>query len=136
MNELLSDSLWSTIKKLAKKATSKRAAVSYVTSDEFVTFGEGDLLITDASDQAIAARHTDAKTLARAFKRKAHLYSLPGLHTKVLLLGGTAVIGSANLSTTSANDLVEAAWVTDAPAAVGMATSFIQELITQAEEID
>jgi len=136
MNELLSDTLWSTIKKLAKKATSKRAAVAYVTSEEFVTFGEGDLLITDASNHAIAARHTDARLLDRAFRRKAQLYSVPGLHTKVLLLGGTAVIGSANLSESSANNLVEAAWVTDAPAAVGMAMSFIQQLIDQAEVID
>ena len=136
MNELLSDNLWTTIKHLAKKSPSKRAAVAYVTSEEFVKFGDGDVLITDASDHAVSAGHTKAELLAKAFKRGAKLYSLPGLHAKVLLLGGTAVIGSANLSETSANDLVEAAWVTDTPAAVGMATSFIQQLVTQSNEID
>lgn len=136
MNELLSDSLWDTIKRLGKKASSKRAAVAYVTSEEFVKFTEGDVLVTDASDHAIALGQTDAQVLANAFKRKAELYSLPGLHTKVLLLGGTAVIGSANLSAGSATNLIEAAWVTDAPAPVGMATSLVQQLTSQAQRID
>jgi hypothetical protein len=136
MNELLSDNLWDTIKRLGKKASSKRAAVAYVTSEKFIKFSEGDVLVTDASDHAIAMGQTDAQILARAFKRRAQLYSLPGLHTKVLLLGGTAVIGSANLSDASATSLVEAAWVTDAPAAVGMATSLVQQLISQAKIID
>jgi phosphatidylserine/phosphatidylglycerophosphate/cardiolipin synthase-like enzyme len=136
MEELLSDNLWTTIKRLARKSSVKRAAVAYVTSEGFITFADGDVLITDASDHAIASGDTNAKVLARAFRRGAELYSLPRLHTKVLLLGGTAVIGSANLSQASANSLVEAAWVTNAPAAVGMATSFIQKLIDQAEAID
>jgi hypothetical protein len=136
MNELLSDNLWATIKRLAKKSSAKQAAVAYVTSEEFVTFADGDVLITDASDHAIAAGLTNAKVLARAFRRGAQLYSLPGLHTKVLLLGGTAVIGSANLSEASVNNLVEAAWVTDAPVAVGMATSLVQQLTTQAKAIN
>jgi hypothetical protein len=79
MNELLCDSLWSTIKRLAKRATTKRAAVAYITSDEFVKFADGDVLITDASEPAIASGQTNAKVLARAFKRGAELYSLRGL---------------------------------------------------------
>jgi hypothetical protein len=136
MNELLSDNLWAVIKQLGKKASSRRAAVAYVTSEEFVKFTDGDVLVTDASDHAIAMGQTDAQVLAKAFKRGAELYSLPGLHTKVLLLGGSAVIGSANLSDSSATNLVEAAWVTDAPAAVGMATSLVQQLTSQAKKID
>jgi hypothetical protein len=136
MNELRSDNLWATIKRLAKKSSAKRAAVAYVTSEKFVKFDEGDVLITDAGDHAIATGLTNAKVLARAFKRGAQLYSLPGLHTKVLLVGGTAVIGSANLSEASAKTLVEAAWLTDEPAAVGMATSLVQQLTAQAEAIN
>ncbi len=136
MDKLLSDNLWPTIKRLAKKSSAKRAAVAYVTSEEYVKFGDGDVLITDASDQAIASGQTNAKLLARAHRRRAQLFSLPGLHTKVMLLGGTAVIGSANLSQSSANSMVEAAWVTDRPVAVGMSTSLISQLTMQAESID
>ena len=137
MDELLSDNLWPTIKRLAKRSSSKRAAVAYVTSEEYVEFGEGDVLVTDASHEAIASGQTNAKLLERAFERGAKLYSLDGLHAKVLHLGGTAVIGSANLSETSARpSTVEAAWVSDSPTAVGMATSLINQLTVQARAID
>ena len=69
MDELLSDNLWPTIKRLAKRSSSKRAAVAYVTSEEYVEFGEGDVLVTDASHEAIASGQTNAKLLERAFER-------------------------------------------------------------------
>jgi hypothetical protein len=134
MNELQCDNLWPTIKKLAKKPGQRRAAVAYVTSDEHVKFRKGDVLVTDASDQSIASGQTDAKLLDEAFQRDAELFSIPGLHCKVLLLGGTAIIGSANLSANS-QSRVEAAWVSDHPAAVSMASSLIEDLTEQAEEI-
>jgi hypothetical protein len=136
MNELLSDNLWNTIKRLDKKSTAKRAAVAYVTTEAFVKFGDGDILVTDASDHAIASGQTNAPILARAYQRGAQLYSLSGLHTKVLLLNGVSVIGSANLSESSANAMIEAAWVTDSPGAAGMVTSLIQQLTKQAKSID
>lgn len=135
MNELQCDNLWQTIKKLAKKPGQRRAAVAYVTSDEHVKFRKGDVLVTDASDHAIASGQTDAKLLDEASQRDAKLFSIPGLHCKVLVLGGTAIIGSANLSATS-ETRVEAAWVSDHPTAVSMASSLVESLIEQAEEID
>jgi hypothetical protein len=136
VNELHSDTLWKTIKQLAKKARVKRAAVAYITSDEVVQFGNEDILVTDASDAAIAAGQTDAEVLARAKERGAELYSLDSLHTKVMLLDGVAVIGSANLSASSANSLVEAAWVSDSPAAVAMVGSLVEQLAGYAEPIN
>jgi hypothetical protein len=136
VNELHSDTLWKTVKRLARKSAVKRAAVAYVSSDEYVQFGRGDTLVTDASDGAIAGGQTDAEVLARARGQGAELYSVKGLHTKVLLLDGVAVIGSANLSASSVDSLVEAAWVTDHPAAVGMASALIEQLQAQADEID
>jgi hypothetical protein len=136
VNELHCNTLWKTLKRLAKKSAVKRAAVAYVSSDDYVKFGQGDILVTDASDGAIAGGQTDAGVLARAKSDGAELYHLNGLHTKVLLLDGIVVIGSANLSSSSANSLIEAAWVTDNPAAVGMAYSLVEQLKGQAEEID
>jgi hypothetical protein len=92
--------------------------------------------VTDASDDAIARGQTDAEVLVRAFDRGARLYHLDGLHAKVMLVDGVAVIGSANLSVSSVSSLVEAAWVTDHPAAVGMAGSLIEQLAGQATPID
>lgn len=97
---------------------------------------EGDVLVTDASDHAIAAGHTSAYVLQNALTRRAQLYSLPGLHAKVMVLGDTAVIGSANISNSSAGGLVEAAWVTNASGAVGMAVALIAKLAAEAVPID
>jgi hypothetical protein len=43
VNELHSDTLWRTMKRLARKSSLKRAAVAYVTSDEVVRFNDGDI---------------------------------------------------------------------------------------------
>ncbi len=135
MNELQCDKLWTTIRRLAKKPGTKRAAVAYVTSDEHVKFGEGDVLVTDASDAAIKSGQTDAAVLAKASERGARLYSLQDLHGKVLVLNGTAVIGSTNLSTNS-ESMVEAAWVTDHPTAVSMATYLVEALAAEADPVN
>lgn len=55
MNEILSSSLWPRLRKIAKKARRKQAAVAYVTDDRFIKFGDGDVLVTDASHAAIKA---------------------------------------------------------------------------------
>ena len=79
------NSLWREIEKLAKSAQYKLAAVAYPTNDDIVKFGEGDLLVVDASQKAISTAQTDRRVLARAFKRGASLYSCPGLHAKVMV---------------------------------------------------
>lgn len=127
MNQLLSDNLWLKISRLSKSSL-KRAAISYVSSAKYLKFGDGDLLICDASNEAIRAAHTDAKVLKRAFDRGAEIYSYPGLHAKVILLNDQAIIGSANVSRSSAENLVEAALLTDSPAVVTKVQSFVQEL--------
>jgi hypothetical protein len=136
MNQLLSDDLWATLKKLAKRRSVKRAAVAYVSTDDYLKFGAGDILVTDASDGAIKGGQTDARVLERAFKRGAAIYSCPGLHSKIMLLDGTAVIGSANVSASSATSMIEAAWVTDQPSAVGMVSSLVRDLAAQAQPIN
>jgi hypothetical protein len=136
MNTILCDGLWQTVRRLAKRAASKRAAVAYVTTDSMIKFGAGDVLIADASDHAISSGDTSAAVLARAARRGAELFSLPNLHAKIMLLGGAAVIGSANVSESSATSMIEAALVTDDPSAVGMATALIVRLKEQAQPID
>ena len=135
MNRLLSQNLWPTVAKLAKN-TVKRAAIAYVSSDEHLQFGEGDLLVCDASNNAIKTGQTSAAVLKRAFDRGSRLYSLPGLHAKILLLNEKALIGSANASGSSAHSLIEAGLLTDQPTIVATAQSFVNQLTSQAEELD
>jgi hypothetical protein len=124
----VSDGLWPLLRRLARRSAAKMDAVAYVTTDDFVEFGEGDTLVVDATDAAVSGGDTDADVLGRAVGRKAEVYSCPGPHAKLLVFGGVVVVGSANMAAASATAKSEAAWVTDSPAAVGMAASFIREV--------
>lgn len=136
MNTLVSSGLWKTIKGLAKKKSRKQAAVAYVSSDDILGFGKGDLLVTDASDAAIKSGQTSAAVLARAHKQGAEIHSCPGLHAKVIVIDATAILGSANISNSSASSLIEAAWITDNPIAAGMASRFIHDLAEHSRLVD
>ena len=135
MLKVVSGGLWDTIKRLAKRRAQCSAAVAYVSTDDWLSFREGDLLVTDASDRAIAEGLTSAAVLSRAHRRGVMLYSLGGLHAKVLVLGRTAVVGSANLSRSS-RSLTEAAVVSDDATMVAMAKSFVHRLTDYARPID
>ena len=97
MNKILCDELWSEIQKRAKSANQKYAAIAYVTDDDKVKFGNGDVLITDASDGAIKSGQTSAEVLKAALKRKATIISIDGLHAKVYIFGSTRLLGSGDI---------------------------------------
>jgi hypothetical protein len=135
MNELLSSELWPRLRKLAKGATKKHAAVAYVTDDTKIAFGKGDVLITDASDEAVKSGQTSAAVLKGAWKRKAEIVSIAGLHAKVYVFDRYAVIGSANLSKESERR-TEAALVTDQPTVVSAARLLIEKLRADGDAVD
>lgn len=129
------EDLWSRLEKLSVKARRRCAAVAYVTSDARVAFGRGDLLVCDASDEAIRTGQTSARVLADAVGRGAAVFSLRGLHAKVLVLDDTAVVGSANLSATSER-LAEAAVRIDDARLVAKARAFVHTLAERGEAVD
>jgi hypothetical protein len=136
MNTLLSDTLWETLTQLSNVSSSKRAAVAYVTNDEYVPFRDGDVLVMDASDSAITNGVTDARVLQRSFERGAALFSCPTLHSKVIVFDGATTVGSANLSWSSANVLLEASWLSDDQEAADQALAFIDSLTQRSTRID
>lgn len=136
MEKVASLTVWDEIRRLARKGKPRVAAVAYVSSDTFVKYGKGDTLIADASDNAIKSRETSYGVLRAAYRRGAELFSLPGLHAKVMLFGRTAVVGSTNLSLSSAKDLVEAALITDNSSTVAAVRSLIFQLTRQARRMD
>lgn len=135
MNELLSSDLWSRIRQLAKRAKKKSAAIAYVTDDRYVKFGNGDVLVTDASDAAIKSGQTSAAVLKAALKRNAEIASIAGLHAKLYVFDRIAVVGSANLSKESERR-TEAALFTDQPTAVSSARVLIERLRAEGEPVD
>ncbi len=112
---LLSKRLWSEVSPLAKKAARRRAAIAYCT-DNKLGLKKGDVLIVDASDYCIKSGSTSAVLLADLYDGGVKLYSVPGLHAKVVSLGNAAIIGSANMSSNAESaSRVEAALLTESP---------------------
>lgn len=115
-------------------ATPRKCAIAYFT-DMNLPFDEGDLLVVDASPIAIKTGQTKASLLRRAFSAKAKVYSWPGLHSKVYVLGTDAFIGSANASKHS-RQLMECMAHTRDPIEVGQAIGFVHALAKNATVID
>jgi len=136
MQKIISNNLWGEIQRLALKSKTKRAAIAYVTTDKYLKFGKGDVLVVDASDAAIACGETSAAVLKQAYKRGAELYSSDRLHAKFILLDHVAVVGSANLSSSSANQLLEVAAVTDSPPIMSGLSVVIDQLTRQCKPVD
>jgi hypothetical protein len=136
MEKVASLTVWEEIRRLARKGPPRLGAVAYVSSDSLIKFGKGDTLIADASDSAIKSGETSYKVLRAAYGRGAEVFSLPGLHAKVMLFGHTAVIGSANISLSSVENMVEAALITDNPSTAAAVRSLIFQLARQAHPVN
>lgn len=77
MNRFVSKDLWPLMKKLSR-GNAKHAAIAYVASDSHLAFGDGDVLVTDASNALIEGGQTSARVLQTAHAKGAKLYSLRG----------------------------------------------------------
>jgi PLD-like domain len=124
----LTSNLWASIESHAKNARRKVAAVAYVSNDSRVKFRRGDTLIVDASDQQIKSGATSARVLRDAVARGARVYSLPKLHAKLMVFDNIVIIGSANISESSATALKEIGIISDSPQLTKDGLSIIDNL--------
>jgi len=130
------ESVWAAIGSLSENSSRKKAAVSYVTSDAILKFATDDLLVLDASDEAVRAGSTSAHVIQRALYRGASVVSIDNLHAKVMLFDSTTVVGSANISVRSAKTLMEAVVVSTDQAITDSASEWINGLAESGEQID
>lgn len=101
--------------------------LAYVTSDK-LELTKGDTLICDASTFAIKFGETSAKTIETYFNRGIKVFSNQQLHSKILLTDTFLVIGSANLSKSSAERLTESSIITDSDVLISQAKAFCHNL--------
>jgi hypothetical protein len=106
MDQFLTGDIWGKVNKLITGKTKKIACIAYVTSEKLY-LSKGDVLVCDASEFAIKFGQTSAVTLQNYFNRGIAIYSNSQLHAKLLLTETFLVIGSANLSKSSAEKLTE-----------------------------
>lgn len=115
--------VWDELHTLVSAAAHRRAAIAYAGrhAAELMPLSSGDIVVIDGSDDALKAGSTHPKAVAAWLSAGAQVWSLRDLHAKLMLLEDaagamTAVIGSANASAHSNNDLLEAVVVIDEPA--------------------
>jgi len=136
MNEIITNNIWRRVKAIARKSKQCSAAIAYVSTSKYLSFSDGDILVCDASTSAIESGVTSAKALADFHKAGAQIYSCPGLHAKTMVIGRTVIIGSCNLSESSAKVLRECAVLSTDTTLRSQSLAFIHGLMEQSELID
>lgn len=112
--------IWDNLSGPIVAATRRRAAIAYAgrNASRILPLGRDDIVVVDGSDTALAAGSTHPTALDEWLGAGARVWSLADLHAKVILLEHddetrTAIVGSANISEHSNNELIEAAIITD-----------------------
>ncbi len=106
-------------------------AVAYIgsTADTWLPLRKGDVLVCDASEEAVQLGLTSVAQLRRWHTTGVHLFSREGLHAKAGIIGRRAFIGSANVSQRSASDRNEATVVTADPGVVTALRQYVKSLM-------
>ena len=126
----LSGDVWPQITKAIRGSRQPCAvAVAYfgAGASRLLPLPYGSRLVVDASERAVTSGQTCPADLLNLVKRGVSVYSVPNLHAKVFVVDRAAYIGSTNVSSRSANHLVEAVICTTEPGALGAARKFVYQ---------
>jgi hypothetical protein len=135
LERILSATLWTALTKASKAAGRRYAAVAYVTTGDYVAFRAGDVLVVDASDDAIVSRKTSRSLLNELSKKRVSIASVPGLHAKMIAFKSELFVGSMNFSLNSPK-LTEAAFHTQDSSAIAEARQLVEQLWALGDEVD
>lgn len=133
---LLTHDLWSAVARESDQSTCTVAAVAYVTNVDDVHFKASDILVIDASEEAIRTGKTSAFIVENLLVRGVLLYSCPNLHAKVYVFEDSVIVGSSNLSSSSRSVLIECATLTRDTTLIVEVRNWIQHLSSRSERID
>jgi hypothetical protein len=128
---LTGESLWDRIQALTgPKSGSLSCAIAFLGVDapDLLALKRGDVLVVNASANALGQGATDPEAMAAFIERGVRVYSSDHLHAKVIAGPRAAIVGSMNASATSRSRLNEAAVVTTEVAAVRAAKTFVDGL--------
>ncbi len=119
--------VWQEITKRVRQAKRVHAAVAYVgeAGSRLLPLRRGDQLVVDLSLPSVRAGVTNPFVIERFMRKGVIVASRPGLHAKIVVADGTAIVGSANVSARSATTLDEAAVVTNDAGVVRSALGFV-----------
>lgn len=124
---------WKAITRLCQGDGRRYAAVAFVGKDApgLMPLRKGDVLVANAGNNALKSHATSPAALRHYFDAGVQLYGHDNLHAKLLAVGDSAVIGSANASANSTR-LIEAVVITSDPAIARSVRHFITDLTSEA----
>lgn len=131
--------VWPACVDLSRRPGRRFGAIAYVSitgADLLASWGEGDVIVCNASDAALRSGSTSPKALRRLRERGVDVRSHKGLHAKVLIVGSEAIVGSMNASTSSAGRLLEAAVVLQDKKSVEQARDFVRDVMADSVHVD
>jgi len=118
--------LWAEIADRVPTAKTVYAAVAYFAQNgaKLLPLRKGHKLVVDMSIGAVRQGVTDPREVRKLMKRGVQVYSRGTLHSKFIIFDNALLVGSANISFNSRDNLDEAAILTTDPAAVRRAKTF------------
>ncbi|HZZ43619.1 MAG TPA: phospholipase D family protein [Tepidisphaeraceae bacterium] len=130
-SRLCTHSFWDEITSLAKQKSGKTSvAVAYFGKGaaDLLPLTAGSRLVVDMSLKAVKSGQTHPNDVKKLVNKGVDVRSIGKLHAKVFAFPGRAIVGSSNVSRTSAKKLIEAAISTSDGDVVAACHAFVQEL--------
>lgn len=138
MIKFLADDIWVTIKSLSDKSRKTKIAVAYfgTGASTQVTLKKGDTLLVAMTLGNVKVGQVNPFEIEKLYKKGVNIFNLPNLHSKIYLFDKSVIIGSANVSSNSADNLIETGLLTNDSNAISQAESFINEHCIEKVEQD
>ncbi|WP_067522844.1 phospholipase D family protein [Endozoicomonas ascidiicola] len=128
--KLITDNVWGYISKSSKINANKYVASAYLGkgASKLLQLSEDDILVVDASEKNVRTGVTNPFEIEKFIENGVEVFSYNGLHAKVYVFGNIALIGSANASLNSKNNLTECMIETSDNKTVSESRGFIRSL--------
>jgi hypothetical protein len=130
--KLLTKTAWTRLGELArrKRRPPAEVAVPYLGrgAAKRLRLRKGDVLVTRFDDVAFKCGLVDPREVVRYLRRGVEVHAASNLHAKVFVFGNTAIVGSTNVSTHSAERLIEAACESRDSRFVASSAQFVRSL--------
>ena len=134
-----SDGLWSQLRRLAKTRRRRAwVAVPYLGpgAAKRLPLRAGDVIVTCCAESTARAGLVDPREIVAFINRGVEVHSVSNLHAKVYVFGRRAIVGSANVSATSEQYLIEAGCVLSSPKLVAECRDFVKRLRGEVVELE
>lgn len=127
---LISDDIWRVLPGLVKSTKHIDAAIAYFGQDgaKLLPLKRGDCLVVDMSPATVKTGSTNPYEIEKLIKRGVKVFTRPNLHAKIVIVDKKVLVGSANVSKNSRDNLDEAAILTDDPITVKRAKEFLARI--------